>query len=164
CCRLRSVMELGKVLQRLLGRAWQRDFLSLVVNDEAVVRHGHQMSAEAEKAAYLQDREIQLLLVRDHVVEGPDLLGFVINDAAAEELAHSVTLAHDRKVNLHKGNSGLRQGRRREGKHGRETEPEERRSSSVSMVRMLEVFEGVHSSLLRLNWFRFITPNEPRSR
>src|SRR3954452_2765162 len=175
---LPGVMELGQVLQCLLGRAWQRDFLSLVVNGKAVVRHRHETSAEADKAADLQDREIQLLLVRDHIVEGPDLLGFVVDDAAAEELAHSVTLPHHRKVDLHKRNPGLRQGRAsRESKHDRETEPDERtdprrrvatawncRSRSVFAVRVVEEFEGDHSSLLRLNWFRFITPSEPQSR
>lgn len=88
---------------------------------------------------------------------GPDLLGFVVEDAATEELAHSVTLPHDRKVDLHKGNPGLRQGRAdRESHYDCESEPDERvdtqtmvamawdrRSCSAFEVRMLQYPEGI---------------------
>src|SRR6202165_2759913 len=65
----RRIVELGQFLQFVLCRAGQRNLLSIVVDDKAVIRHRHKVTPHTEEAAHLQDREIQLLrdLVCDHI-------------------------------------------------------------------------------------------------
>src|ERR1700761_3819095 len=60
------------------------------------------MPAHAEEAADLQHSETQLLLVlvRDHIIDSPDLLILVVDDAAANQLAHPIAFRHDREVYL----------------------------------------------------------------
>src|ERR1700722_4757650 len=69
------------------------------------------MPAHAEEAADLQHGETQLLLVlvRDHIIDSPDLLILVVADAAADQLAHPITLRDDRKIHLDELHPGLRQ-------------------------------------------------------
>ena len=69
------------------------------------------MPAYAEEAADLQHGETQLLLVlvRDHIIDSPDLLVLVVDDAAANQLAHPIAFRDDRKIHLDELHRGLRQ-------------------------------------------------------
>src|ERR1700754_5220321 len=60
------------------------------------------MPAHAEEDADLQHGETQLLLarVRDHIIDSPDLLVLVVDDAAANQLAHPIAFRHDREAYL----------------------------------------------------------------
>src|ERR1700722_15777147 len=89
------------------------------------------MPAHAEEAADLQHSETQLLLVlvRDHIIDSPDLLVLVVDDAAANQLAHPIAFRHDREVYLdelyphlwQRGTCG--EGDRKCGQDQRRTEP-----------------------------------------
>src|SRR6266403_111325 len=89
--RLQSsrIVEFGQLLKFVLGRAGQRDLPFLVVDDKAVKRHRHKTSADTKEATYLQHCEIQLflVLVRDHIIDSPDPLVLVVDNAAANYLA-----------------------------------------------------------------------------
>src|SRR6202044_3626539 len=67
------------------------------------------MPADAKEAADLQHGEIQLLLVpvRDHIIDSPDLLVLVVDDAAANQLAHPIAFRDDRKIHLDELHPGL---------------------------------------------------------
>src|ERR1700684_315119 len=69
------------------------------------------MPAYAEEAADLQHGETQLLLVlvRDHIIDSPDLLVLVVDDVAANQLAHPIAFRDDRKIHLDELHPGLRQ-------------------------------------------------------
>src|ERR1700729_900531 len=69
------------------------------------------MPAYAEEAADLQHGETQLLfvLVRDHIIDSPDLLVLVVDDAAANQLAHPIAFRDYRKIHLDELHPGLRQ-------------------------------------------------------
>src|SRR5580692_11947253 len=83
------------------------------------------MPAHAEEAADLQHGETQLLLVlvRDHIIDSPDLLVLVVDDAAANQLAHPIAFRDDRKIHLDELHPGLRQ-RGAGGKRDRERGPD----------------------------------------
>ena len=49
----RRIVELRQLLQFVFRRAGQRDLLSLVVDDQAIIWYGHKASAHAEEAAHL---------------------------------------------------------------------------------------------------------------
>src|SRR5580704_17056628 len=105
------------------------------------------MSAHAEEAADLQHREIQLLLVlvRDHIIDRSDLFVLVVDDAAADQLAHPIALRHDREVYLDELYACLRQ-RWTCGEGERECGPDHpaRRASAYrkGAAGCLESFEG----------------------
>src|ERR1700730_4404363 len=69
------------------------------------------MPAYAEEAADLQHGETQLLLVlvRDDIIDSPDLLVLVIDDATTNQLAHPIAFRDDRKIHLDELHPGLRQ-------------------------------------------------------
>src|ERR1700676_2423852 len=98
------------------------------------------MPAHAEEAADLQHGEAQLLfvLVRDHIIDSPDLLVLVVDDAAANQLAHPIAFRDHRKIHLDELHPGLWQ-RGAGGKGDRERGPDHparrTRSSRKSEVR-----------------------------
>src|SRR6185295_5598562 len=87
------------------------DLLAGLIDDEAVIRYDDKMAAEAEEAADLEYRETELflVLVRDHIVDGPDLFVLVVDHGGADQLAHPIALRHDRKIDLDELHSCLRQ-------------------------------------------------------
>src|ERR1700684_1444635 len=102
------------------------------------------MPAYAEEAADLQHGETQLLLVlvRDHIIDSPDLLVLVVDDAAANQLAHPIAFCHDREVYLDELYRQLWQ-RGTCGEGEREYAPDQGHSESC---------QGNHGSLLRFQY------------
>src|SRR3979490_3522081 len=90
--RSRRIVECDQLLQFVLGCAGQSDFLAGLIDDKAVIRYAHKMPAEAEEAADLQHRETELLLVlvRDHVIDGPDLFVLVVDHGGAAPLSYPI--------------------------------------------------------------------------
>ena len=73
-------------------------FLSRIVDDKAVIWHRHKTSAQTEEATHLQHRETQLFLVLicDHIIDSADPFVLVVDDGAANHLAHPIALRDDR--------------------------------------------------------------------
>jgi hypothetical protein len=60
-----------------------------LIDDQAVIGHGDEVTADAEEAADLEDREqgMSLVLADDKVVYLADTLVLIIDDSVSAELA-----------------------------------------------------------------------------
>src|SRR5712671_6707733 len=85
-----GVLELRQILQRFLSRSRQFDLAAGFVENEALKRDGYHMAADVQETSDLQHREKNFVFPDNDVLDSPDLLVLIVDDAAADQLARAI--------------------------------------------------------------------------